>query len=115
MPVTMAVSSSEVCILSPPVNWDRGVKSYWLVDICLCFSCVVLFCTGRGTVMGNDGPIKGVLPNMYKQDLYPRKMGDLGLHWPVSNTEWNGIHFKIRILLPYQFKVRGLLTCTKDG
>jgi len=54
--------------------------------------------------MGNDGSIKGALPNMYKQDLYTCKMGNLGLHWPVSTTEWNGIHFKIRIPLFYQFK-----------
>jgi hypothetical protein len=57
--------------------------------------------------MGNDGP------NMYKQDLYTCKLGVLGLHWAVSTTEWNGIHFKIRIPLSYQFKVCGLLTCTK--
>jgi hypothetical protein len=115
MPITMAMWSSEVCILSPPVNWDRGVKSYWHMDVCLHFSCVVLFCTGRRVVMGNDGPIKGALPNMYKQDLYTCKMGDLGLHWPLSTTEWNGMHFKIRMPLFYQFKVYGLLTCTKDG
>jgi hypothetical protein len=51
MPITMAVWSSEVHIFSLPVNWDRGVKSYWNVDVCLRFSCVLLFCTGRGIVM----------------------------------------------------------------
>jgi len=66
MSITMTVWSSQVCILSPPVNWDCGVKSYWHMDVCLRFSCVVMFCTGRGTVMGNDGPIKGALPNMNK-------------------------------------------------
>ena len=52
-------------------------------------------------------------PNMYKQDLYTYKLGVLGLHWPVSTTKWNGIHFKIRIPLSCQFKVCGLLTCTE--
>jgi hypothetical protein len=104
MLITMAVCYSEVCILSPPVNWDRGVKSYWHMDVRLHFSCVVLFCTGRGIVMGNDGPIKGALPNTYKQDLFTCKMGDLGLHWPVSTTY--GMVYILKLEYHYPMKLK---------
>ena len=58
-------------------------------------------------MMGNDGP------KHVQTRFIHYKLGVLGLHWPVSTTKWNGIHFKIRIPLSCQFKVCGLLTRTK--
>ena len=45
MPITLAVWSSEVHVLSPPVNWDRGGQILMAYGCMLAFflCCAVLY------------------------------------------------------------------------